>query len=354
MMKANEKTWPIIIVGGGQSGLATGYYLKKMKSDFIILDENEQIGDSWRKRWDTLHLFTPSQHDSLPGLKFPLQRNGFPGKEQVAEYLSDYASKFDLPVQVGVKVKKIILDNGLFQLDTTRGILHSEKVIIASGTHPIPKIPEFASEISPGILQIHSSGYKNPDTLPEGDVLVVGAGTSGVEIALEISKYRKTYISGNPTFHIPDFVFKYAGGLYWWFVRNILTEKTPVGRKVKEKVLSGGGPLIGISVDDLERSGVVRLPRMRGVEGGLPVMKDDSVADVRTVIWCTGFRPDFSWIKIDIWDEKGWPVTDRGISIKQKGLFFMGMPFQYGLASGLIGGVGRDAAHIVKTMATAT
>lgn len=334
--------------------MATGYYLKKMLTDFIILDESKQIGDSWRNRWDTLHLFTPSQHDALPGMRFPLQRNRFPGKDQVAGYLSEYANKFDLPVQLSVKVKKIQLEDGHYLLETSVGIFHAEKVIIASGTHPVPKIPEFASEISHGILQLHSSQYKNPESLPEGDVLVVGAGTSGVEIALEVSKKRKTYISGNPTFHIPDIVFKYAGGLYWRFVKNILTIKTPVGRKVKKKVLNGGSPLIGISVEDLERSGVIRLPRMKGVTGGLPVMEDGSVADVRTVIWCTGFRPDYSWIDIDIRDETGWPVTDLGISVKQNGLYFVGMPFQYGLSSGLIGGVGRDAAHVVKKLVVAS
>jgi putative flavoprotein involved in K+ transport len=350
-MRDVQKQWPFIIVGGGQSGLAMGYYLKKMKSDFLILDENGHTGDSWRNRWDTLHLFTPSQYDGLPGMEFPMEKNGLPAKDQVADYLTDYAGKFDLPVRLNVKVKKISFEDRIFSLDTSEGTFRAEKVVVASGTHPVPKIPSFASELSADILQIHSSAYKNPGKLPEGDVLVVGAGTSGVEIALEVSRFRTTYISGNPTFHVPDRVFKYAGNAYWWALKHILTIRTPVGRKVKGKVLKGGGPLILISVEDLERAGVIRLERMRGVNNGLPVMEDGTEIKVKTVIWCTGFRPDFSWIDIEIQDETGWPLTERGISKRQDGLYFMGMPFQFGLASGLIGGVGRDAAYLAKKLA---
>ena len=349
-MNADQKIWPVIVVGGGQSGLAAGYYLKQLKSDFIILDENPHTGDSWRNRWDSLHLFTPARHDGLPGMKFPSHGNGFPDKNQVAQYLSDYSGKFHLPVRFNVKVKKISSANGGFKLDTSEGVFQAGKVVIATGTHPVPKVPDFAKELSSDIFQIHSSGYKNPGMLPEGDVLVVGAGTSGVEIALEVSGYRKTYISGNPTFHIPDNVFRYAGGLYWWAVNNILTVSTPVGKKVKKKILKGGGPLINISMEDLEESGVIRLHRMKGVSRGMPVMEDDTTVNVKTVIWCTGFRPDFSWIDLDVQDGSGWPLTRRGISEKQRGLYFMGMPFQYSLASGFIGGVGRDAAHMVRKL----
>lgn len=350
-MEDIHRKWQVIVIGGGQSGLAISYFLKRMNYQFIILDENEHIGDSWRKRWDSLHLFTPAQYDGLPGTKFPMQKNGFPGKDQVAEYFAEYVRKFELPFHTKVKVKKISLNNGTFLLDTSNGAYHAEKLVVASGTHPVPKIPAFAIELSAESSQIHSSEYKNPDGIAEGEVLVVGAGTSGVEIALEVSKYRKTYISGNPTFHIPDRVFKYVGNFYWWFVRNILTVKTPIGRKVKKKVLHGGGPLINISIEDLDKDGVIRLARMKGAENGLPVMEDGTVVNAKTIIWCTGFKPDFSWIDIDILNETGWPDTERGVSKKQKGLFFIGMPFQFGLASGLLGGVGRDAKYVAKKLA---
>ena len=350
-MEKRKKHWDVIIIGAGQSGLASGYYLKKSKLDFVILDENENIGDSWRKRWDSLHLFTPSKYDGLPGMKFPLSGDGFPGKDQVADFFKDYVEKFEIPVKLNVKTLGLTLEkSGKFIINTTDGNYTADKVVVATGTHPNPKIPAFSSELSNQVLQLHSSKYKNPDFLPEGDVLVVGAGTSGVEIAIEISKFRKTYISGNSTFHIPDKIFKYAGGLYWWFVINVLTINTPIGKKVKEKVLHGGGPLIKISVEDLDKAGVIRVPRMKGVKNGLPEMEDDTVLNVSTIIWSTGFKPDFSWIRLDGFDSSAWPVTNRGISGNQKGLYFVGMPFQFGLSSGFLGGVGRDAEYVIHDL----
>ena len=200
-MNTITKHLKTVIIGGGQAGLATGYFLKKMNSQFIILDENKRTGDSWRKRWDSLQLFTPSQHDSLPGVQFPGPKGSFPGKDQVADYLEGYAMKFSLPVQTGLKVNHLYSRNNHFEIETSAEKLLADNVVVATGTNPFPKIPALSSEISPEIFQIHSSGYINPGSIPEGDVLVVGAATSGIEIALELSKTHKTYISGKPAFH---------------------------------------------------------------------------------------------------------------------------------------------------------
>ena len=318
--------------------------------EHAILEEHERIGDSWRKRWDSLHLFTPAKYDGLPGLKFTIDKNLFPGKDAMADYLELYATHFKLPVRLRSKVNNITEAEAGFLIESSSGKYAASKIIIASGTHSVPKVPAFSSQLNPDITQIHSSQYINPAALPDGDILVVGAGTSGVEIAIEVSQSGRTYISGTPTFHIPDNVFKYLGKFYWWFVNNILTVKTPIGRKAKMKILKGGGPLINISVEDLDKAGVIRLERTKGVENGFPVMVNGTVAEVKTVIWCTGFKPDFSWIDIDILNETGWPDTDRGISKKQNGLYFMGMPFQFGLTSGLVGGVGRDADYVIKKL----
>ncbi len=349
-MNTITKHLKTVIIGGGQAGLATGYFLKKMNSQFIILDENNRTGDSWRKRWDSLQLFTPSQHDSLPGMQFPGPKGSFPGKDQVADYLEGYAMKFSLPVQTGMKVNHLYSRNNHFEIETSAEKLLADNVVIATGTNPFPKIPAVSSEISPDIFQIHSSDYINPGSVPEGDVLVVGAATSGIEIALELSKTHKTYISGKPTFHIPDPVLKYAGGLYWWFASNILTVRTPPGRKAKKSIIGGGAPLIRVSSTDLDIAGIERLPRLTGTRNGLPTFQDNRVVKVSSIIWATGYKPDFSWIDINITDDTGWPKTNRGIVSAQKGLYFIGMPFLYGLTSGLIGGAGRDAAYISKHM----
>jgi putative flavoprotein involved in K+ transport len=347
-MEAETKHLNTVIIGGGQAGLAVGYFLKRTKREFVILDDNARIGDSWRKRWDSLTLFTPSQHDSLPGLPFPASKGSFPGKEEMADYLERYAVEFSLPVQLNVKVNYLHSLNSHYEIETSREKLISDNVVIATGTNPFPKIPAISSDLDPGIFQIHSSRYSNPETLPPGDVLVVGAATSGIEIALEISKTHKTYISGKPTFHIPDNVIKYGGELYWWFVRNIITVRTPIGRKAKESIIHGGSPLIRVSPKDLEVAGIKSLPRVTGTENGFPKFGDNSVIKVSSVVWATGYKPDFSWIGMDVTDETGWPLSDRGVSPVRKGLYFIGMPFQYGLTSGLVGGVGRDAEYIFR------
>jgi putative flavoprotein involved in K+ transport len=346
----NEKAnWGTIIIGAGQAGLAAGYHLLKAGEDFVIIDAAENIGDSWRKRWDSLCLFTPSQYDGLPGFAFPATRNMMPSKDEVADYFEKYAEKFMLPVRMGEKVNYLSTTQPGFEITTEKGVLKCDKVIVATGTNQQPRIPGFAKDLDENIKQIHSSQYFNPDSLPKGSVLVVGAGASGVEIAIELAKSRPTLISGHPTFHIPDPVFRYAGRLYWWFASNILTVKTPLGRKAKESIVKGGGPLINVSVKDLVTAGVEQVARMTGIESGQPKLEDGRIVKVSSIVWATGFKPDFSWLGVKVTDEKnGWPLTKRGVSTKVKGLYFMGMLFQYGLTSGLIGGVGRDAAFIVK------
>jgi putative flavoprotein involved in K+ transport len=342
------KHWDTVIIGGGQAGLSTGYFLKKKNVNFIILDENEKIGHPWRKRWDSLMLFTHAQKDGLPGMPFPAPKGFYPNKDQMADYLQSYARKFSLPVQSSVRVNHLLCRNNNYEIDTSSGKIFSGRVVIATGTNPYPRIPAISSNLSPEIFQIHSSLYKNPETLPVGDVLVVGAATSGIEIALEVSKTHKTYISGNPTFHIPDGVMKYGGLFFWWFMSNIITIRTPIGKKVKKKIFNGGSPLIRVSADDLDKAGIKRFPRLTGDKDGFPRFADGSVLKVSAIVWATGYRPDFSWIEPDIADASGWPMNYRGISPVSKGLYFIGMPFQYSLTSGLVGGVGRDARYISK------
>src|SRR6476660_519338 len=174
----------VIVIGGGQSGLSLGYYLSKAGYSYLILDAERRIGDAWRKRWDTLRLFTPARYDSLPGLPFPAPRHSFPSKDAMGDYLEQYASHFNLPVRSGVKVDSLSRDGNIYEIDAGKQHFQAEHVVVAMSNFQYPKIPSFAKEIAGGIVQLHSSAYKNPSQLQEGPVLVVGAGNSGAEIAL--------------------------------------------------------------------------------------------------------------------------------------------------------------------------
>ena len=336
-----------VIIGAGQAGLAAGYYLKKTNDDFIILDEENETGDSWRKRWDSLRLFTPSEHDGLPGFPFPAKHGTMPTKEEMADYLSNYVIKFSLPVRLKTKVLELKKITDGYEINTTEGKIEASNVIVATGTNPKAYIPAFAKDLSKKIVQIHSSEYKNPQSFPASDTMVVGVGTSGVEIAVELSKSRRTFISGKPKTHIPDFIFRYAGALFWFIIHNILTIKTPAGKKARPKVLKNGAPLISVSMKDIKETNIEHLPRLKGVQDGIPLLEDGKIFQVSSIVWATGYKPDFSWIKLNITEDNGWPKAPRGISKEYEGLFFMGMAFQFGLTSGLVGGVGRDAAFVV-------
>jgi putative flavoprotein involved in K+ transport len=339
---------PTVVIGGGQAGLAVGYYLRQHNDDFVILDASPHVGHSWASRWDSLRLFTPAQYDGLPGLPFPAPKGSFPTKDEVAAYLQAYARHFDLPVRCGVRVEGLSRTASGYRVQTSAGAYEAKRVVLSTGTNPLPRTPDFAGLLDPSIQQLHSHDYRGPASVRGGRVLVVGAGTSGVQIALDLVATHEVRIAGKPTPHIPDVLLNYAGGLYWWLISHLLTVRTPMGRKAQPQIRGGGAPLIHVSVADLDRAGIERLPRVAGVQQGLPVLDDGRVLEVDAVLWATGFRPDFSWVEFPITDDSGWPSGPRGVSEVAPGLYFVGMPFQFGLTSGLIGGMGRDAAHVAE------
>ncbi len=340
-----------VVIGAGQAGLAAGYHLAAQGARFEILDGADRIGDVWRRRWDSLRLFTPAQHDGLPGLPFPAARDTFPDKEEFAAYLESYAARFGLPVRTETRVDGVSVAAGGFAVGLPDGTLLARNVIVATGANSVAHVPGFASGLAPSIRQLHSSQYRSPADVPEGGVLVVGAGTSGSEIALELAAGHRVLLSGRPTPHIPDPLLRYAGGAYWRFIHSVLTRRTPVGRKVAANFHQRGAPLIRVSSRDLDRAGVVRAPRMTGTADGLPVLDGGGTANVRTVVWATGYRPGIGWIDGLELPPSGWPETQRGAVPGMPGLYFLGMPFQYALTSGLIGGVGRDAEYVVRQLA---
>lgn len=345
-----------VVIGAGQAGLSVGYHLRKKRIPYVILESNLRIGDTWRKRWDSLRLFTPARFDGLDGMPFPASPNAFPTKDEMADFLEHYAHFHLLPVRTGVTVERLSRNNGTFHLSTSRGEIEASNVVVAMATYQRPRVPAFAADLDPAIVQVHSSEYRNPSQLREGDVLLVGAGNSGAEIAMDVAGSHTTWMSGRDVGHIP---FDIGGvlsrmGLARLVLRvlfhRVLTIDTPIGRKARPRVLTEGGPLIRQRPRDLARAGVTRVPRVIGVRDGRPLLADHRVLDVGNVIWCTGFDPGFSWIDIPVHGAHE-PVHRRGIVASVPGLYFVGLHFLYAFSSTMIHGVGRDAEHVAKAIA---
>ena len=345
-----------VIIGGGQAGLATGYHLKQGGLPFVILDAQERVGDAWRTRWDSLRLFTPARYDKLPGLPFPAPAWSFPTKDEMGDYLATYAERFDLPVRTRVSVDRLTREGDRYVLSAGDRRIEADRVVVSTGANRVPKMPGFASQLDPGIVQMHSSDYRGPTQLRDGGVLLVGVGNSGAEIAFELSRTHRTWLAGKESGQIPvrhgtirarlGFkVFRFIG-------HHVLTLGTPIGRKILPKVETKAAPLIRVRRKDLARAGVQRVPRVAGVQDGRPLLQDGVVLDVENVIWCTGFRQDFPWIDLPVFAEDGRPAHDRGVVRSEPGLYFVGLVGQYSLSSDVIPGAGRDARFIAEQIAS--
>jgi putative flavoprotein involved in K+ transport len=341
-----------IVIGGSQAGLAVGYCLKQRQLPFIILDENDRIGAAWRKRWDSLRLFTPGRYDGLPGMAFPGSPRAYPTKDETADYLEAYARAFELPVRTGVRVDRLAKSGDRFEVTCGQHRLFAENVVVATGAFNNPRVPSFARELDQSIVQLHSKEYRNPSQIQKGAVLVVGAGNSGAEIAMELAPHHQTWLSGPDTGQEPARAGTRLDHLLtpmMWFVATQLTVKTALGRKLRGHFINPprGIPLGRVRRKDFAPAGVERVPRMTGVRNGFPVLEDGRILEVSNVIWCTGFTPDYSWIDLSLATHNGLPIHDRGIVESCPGLYFIGLLFLYSLSSALVGGVGRDAEHIV-------
>jgi len=344
-----------VIIGGGQAGLAVGYHLARRERSVVILDANERIGDSWRKRWDSLRVFTPARYDGLPGWSFPAPGWSYPTKDEVADYLESYVARFRLPVRTGIRVDGLSQEDGGYAVTSGLRRYQADNVVVATGGYRAPRIPVFASELDPNIVQLHSSEYRNPSQLREGGVLVVGAGNSGAEIALESSPNHQTWLSGRDTGQEPVRAGSLSDRLFtppfWFMLSHVFTVRTPIGRRVRHQLSNRGLPLARVRRKDLIRAGIERVARVTGVRDGLPVLADGGVLDPANVIWCTGFVPDFGWIDLPVFDRDGEPRHERGVVRSDPGLYFIGLFFLSAGSSSLIGGVGRDARHIARHIA---
>jgi len=338
----------VVVVGGGQAGLTAGYYLKQAAVPFVILDASPRGGQSWRERWDSLELFTPAGYSALPGLAFPGHPDHYPGKDEVADYLESYASRFELPVRRGARVSSLQRTNGGYRLVTDSEIFEAPQVIVATGAYQRPYTPPIANDLSDKVTQLHSAVYRNPEEVPAGAVLVVGSANSGAQIARELAVSHRVYLSRGTK--IPSLPLRLLGKDLHWYGDKLALITAPLdtwrGRTQR------GDLLIGTSPRQLRRRHGVELhARAVGAHGRSVQFADDRSIDISAVVWATGYRSDYSWINVPVLDEHGTPRHRRGVT-ESAGLYLLGMSHQYSRGSSLIHWVRHDAEFIVERSAT--
>jgi putative flavoprotein involved in K+ transport len=349
---AGPEQHDVIVIGAGQSGLAASYHLAAADIDHVLLERDARVGDVWRSRYDSLRLYSPARYDALPGLPFPIDPLAFPTGRQMGDYLEAYVRHFELPVRTGVTVRSLRGAPDGYELSTNAGAYLAQQVILATGHSQRAYVPAFAEELDDRIKQLHSADYRGPDQLPDGPALVIGASHSGADSAFELATTRPTFLVGRShgqlPFSVDGRVARYAWPLMKAIATKLLSLRTPIGRKMAPLVRSGGAPLLRHRKADLERAGVDWIEeRVVGVSDGKPQLADGRVLDVASIVWCTGFRPDFSWIEPSIVEDGGWPAQERGVVTASPGLYVLGIPFLHSFASMLVVGAGADAAHVV-------
>jgi putative flavoprotein involved in K+ transport len=289
------ETFETIIIGAGQAGLATAYHLAARDRSFVVLESHDRVGDNWRERFDSLRLYSPARYDALPGWPMPLDPWTYPTKDEMADYLEAYAERFELPVITGAPVDSLRKDGDRYVVRSGAHRFEADNVVVASGTFQEPIVPAFAGELDPGITQLHSADYRNPSQLQDGPVLVVGCSHSGADIALEVAAGHATTLSGRfhaeVPFDIEGPVARRVLPVLWFLANQVLTMRTPLGRKMRPEVRAHGGPLLRVKRAHLAAAGVDRTDaRVAGVQDGKPVLDDGRVLDVANVVWCTGVR----------------------------------------------------------------
>jgi putative flavoprotein involved in K+ transport len=340
----------VAVIGAGQAGLAMGYFLARQGRQFVILDGAASVGAAWRARWDSLTLFTPRRYDSLPGLVFPGEPDGYPTRDEVIEYLESYAETFKLPIALDSQVRSLACEGGRFLLETDRDTVEADQVVVATGPFQTPRIPSFAADLALDVIQAHSTGYRNPTDLPAGTVLIVGGGNTGFQIAEELAATHEVHLAvGSRQTPLPQ---RFLGrDLFWWLEKTHLLDKTVDSRFGRR--MSDRDTLIGSSPRSAQRHGVKMKPRAVGVSKRTVSFADGSALEVDAVIWATGYCFDHSWIELPVAYEDGKLRHRRGVT-DVPGLYFLGLPWQHTRGSALLGWVKDDAEFIAGEIANST
>jgi putative flavoprotein involved in K+ transport len=338
----------VVVIGAGQAGLAAAWHLAQRGLRFVVLEAADQMGSSWRSRWDSLRLFSPAQYDALPGMAFPAPADTYPGKEAVADFLRDYAARFDLPVQLGKRVAELRRVGDVFEVRTADEVYRAQQVLVSTGPFQSPFTPEAGHGFDGSVTQIHSTSYRNPQSLPPGPVLVVGGGNSGLQIAHELVATRPVDVSvGEKVPMLPQRVL--GRDLFWWLTR-LGFMRVNTATRLGQRLRARGEFVIGTNRRRLKQAGVRFRPRLVNARGQTARFADESSLDIPVVVWATGYRSDYSWIAIPGVTANGHVVHRRGVT-DTPGLYFLGLSWQYTRGSALLGFVADDAAFLAEKIA---
>ncbi len=345
-------TYDLLIIGAGQAGLTMGYYLRDAKLSYLLLDQDDSVGDSWRKRYDSLKLFTPRAYSKLPGFAFSGDQEECPTKDETANYLEHYANNFHLPLALNTKVEKIEKIGEHFVVTCKNKTYQTKSVVVATGAFQNPFVPEISNGLSAQVVQVHSAKYHDPSDIPEGTTLVVGTGNSGVQIASELAKRGTVLLSSG---HSPLILPAKVGGksIFWWMDKVGIwklflttSHHTMIGSyflQLQSKIV------IGTEVKNLlQKEKILLKPRVTACAENRVTFVDSTTAKVDSVIWATGFKQDFGWIGVaEVVSNDGNPVHTRGIT-KIPGFYFLGLPDFYSGGSSHIAGVKYDAKFLAE------
>jgi putative flavoprotein involved in K+ transport len=334
----------VVVIGGGQAGLAIGYLLAQQGRRFTILEAAGEPAAAWRTRWDSLKLFTPVRYDSLPGLTFPGDPDSYPGRHDVVAYLTDYAQRFELPVELNSRVQSVRPRDGGFLVELADRTYEADQVVVATGPFQVPFTPAMAADLSSEVAQLHSTDYRSPGGLPPGPTLVVGGGNTGFQIAAELARSREVHLAvGARQTPLPQRIL--GRDLFRYLEATRLMNQTVtsrVGRRMKDRET-----LIGSSPRRARRQGIRMRPRATGARGSAVTFADGSEATVAAVVWATGFRLDHSFVELPVFDASGEVEHQRGVT-RVPGLYFLGLPWQHTRGSALLGWVKDDAEFIAQ------
>src|ERR671937_1605718 len=344
----SREHYEVVVVGGGQAGLAVGYFLARQGRRFVILERSAEIAPAWRERWDSLTLFTPLRYSALPGLPFPGDPDGYPTREEVIAYLERHAGTFELPVELNSEVEKLAGREESFILGLGDRTITADQVVVATGPFQTPYVPKVAEKLTGDVFQTHAVGYRRPDDVPPGVVLVIGGGNTGFQIAKELSATHKVVLSvGSRQTPLPQRLL--GRDLFWWLTKARILDKTVESRLGRK--LSTRETLIGSSPRELKKRYAVEVrPRVVNADGHTVRLDDGSELDVDAVIGATGYRPDYSWIDLPIVDDGSRLRHRRGVT-DSPGLYFLGLTWQHTRGSALIGWVKDDAEFIAERIA---